>query len=94
MIEGMLWTALVLFGIAIAIALFRIMFGPSLPDRVVALDMIGVHLISAIAIISVIMDTKSFLEVILILGILAFISTIVFSKYIERGVVIERKRNL
>lgn len=93
MIEGMLWTALALFGIAIAIALFRIMFGPSLPDRVVALDMIGVHLISTIAIISVIMDTKSFLEVILILGILAFISTIVFSKYIERGVVIERKRD-
>lgn len=93
MIEGMLWTALVLFGVAIVIALFRIMFGPSLPDRVVALDMIGVHLISAIAIISVIFDTKSFLEVILVLGILAFVSTIVFSKFIERGVVIERKRD-
>lgn len=93
MIEGMLWTALVLFGIAIAIALFRIIFGPSLPDRVVALDMIGVQLISAIAIISVIMDTNSFLEVILVLGILAFVSTVVFSKFIERGVVIERKRD-
>lgn len=93
MIEGMLWTALVLFGIAIAIALYRIIFGPSLPDRVVALDMIGVQLISAIAIISVIMDTNSFLEVILVLGILAFVSTVVFSKFIERGVVIERKRD-
>ncbi|ASN04855.1 Na(+)/H(+) antiporter subunit F1 [Virgibacillus necropolis] len=94
MIEMMLYTALVLFGVSIAIALFRIIFGPSLPDRVVALDMIGVHLISAIAIISLILGTKSFLEVILILGVLAFIGTIVFSKYIERGVVIERKRDL
>ncbi|MBY7144965.1 Na(+)/H(+) antiporter subunit F1 [Virgibacillus sp. NKC19-3] len=93
MIETMLFTALTLFGIAIAIALFRIVIGPSLPDRVVALDMIGVNLVSGIAIISVLLGTKSFLEVILILAILAFISTIAFSKYIERGVIIERKRD-
>ncbi|MEW9675580.1 Na(+)/H(+) antiporter subunit F1 [Lentibacillus sp. L22] len=93
MIKMMLFTALVLFGVAIAIALFRIIFGPSLPDRVIALDMIGFLLLSAIGIISVIIGTTTFLDVILILGILAFISTVVFSKYIERGVVIERKRN-
>ncbi|RST72758.1 Na(+)/H(+) antiporter subunit F1 [Siminovitchia acidinfaciens] len=93
MIEMMLSTALVLFAIAIAIALYRIIRGPSIPDRVVALDMIVVNLISGIAVISVLLKTKAFLEVILILGILAFISTIALSKFIERGVIIERKRN-
>ncbi|MFD1852013.1 Na(+)/H(+) antiporter subunit F1 [Oceanobacillus bengalensis] len=93
MIEAMLYAALTLYGVAIAIALYRIIFGPSLPDRVIALDMIGVNLISAIAIISIVFGTRSFLDVILILGILAFISTIAFSKYIERGVIIDRKRN-
>lgn len=93
MIEIMLSTALVLFAIAIAIALYRIIRGPSIPDRVVALDMIVVNLISGIAVISVLLKTKAFLEVILILGILAFISTIALSKFIERGVIIERKRN-
>lgn len=93
MIEMMLSTALVLFTIAIAIALYRIIRGPSIPDRVVALDMIVVNLISGIAVISVLLKTKAFLEVILILGILAFISTIALSKFIERGVIIERKRN-
>ena len=92
MIEIMLRIALTLFGIAIVIALYRIVFGPSLPDRIIALDMIGVNLISGIAIISIIVDTKSFLDVILIVGILAFISTIAFAKYIERGVIIDRKR--
>ncbi|OZU89306.1 Na(+)/H(+) antiporter subunit F [Virgibacillus indicus] len=92
MIEIMLITSLALFGVAIAIALLRIIFGPSLPDRIIALDMIGVNLVSGIAIISVILATKAFLEVILILAILSFISTIAFSKYIERGVIIERKR--
>ncbi|GIN92406.1 Na(+)/H(+) antiporter subunit F [Siminovitchia terrae] len=93
MIEMMLTTALVLFAIAIAIALFRIIRGPSIPDRVVAMDMIVVNLISGIAVVSVLLETKAFLEVILILGILAFISTIALSKFIERGVIIERKRD-
>lgn len=93
MIQAMLYASITLFGVAIAITLYRIIMGPSLPDRVIALDMIGVNLISGIAIISIIFDTKSFLDVILILGILAFISTIAFSKFIERGGIIERKRN-
>lgn len=94
MIEIMLITALALFGVAIAIALIRIIIGPSLPDRVIAMDMIGVNLLSGIAIISILLQTKAFLEAILILGILAFISTIAFSKFLERGVIIERKRDL
>ncbi|WP_085993898.1 Na(+)/H(+) antiporter subunit F1 [Oceanobacillus senegalensis] len=93
MIDAMLYAALTLFGVAIVITLYRIVVGPSLPDRIIALDMIGVNLITAIAIISVILGTKAFLDVILILGILAFISTIAFSKYIERGVIIDRKRD-
>jgi len=93
MIQAMLITSLVLFAIAITVALYRIIVGPSLPDRVIALDMIGVQLVSAMAIISVILDTSAFLDVILILAILAFITTIAFSKSIERGVVIERNRD-
>jgi len=93
MIKGMLITSMVFFAIAIALALYSIIRGPSLPDRVISLDFIGVNLISAIAVISVFFHTKAFLEVILILGILAFISTIALSKYIERGVIIERKRD-
>lgn len=89
----MLTIALVSFAITIAIAVIRIILGPSMSDRVIALDMIGVNLIASIAVISIILKTRAFLEVILILGILSFIGTIAFSKYIERGVIIERKRS-
>ena len=64
-----------------------------MPDRVIALDMIGVNLIAMIAVVSIMLNTKAFLEVILILGILSFIGTIAFSKFIERGVIVERKRD-
>ncbi len=93
MIQIMMTTALVFFAIAIGMAVIRIILGPSMPDRVLALDVIGVNLIASIAVISVLMNTKVYLEVILILGILSFIGTIAYSKFIERGVVVERKRD-
>jgi multicomponent Na+:H+ antiporter subunit F len=68
--------ALVLFAIAIGIAVLRIVLGPSMPDRVLVLDVIGVNLLSSIAVISILMNTKVLLEVILIAGILSFIGTI------------------
>lgn len=88
--EMILLLALTFFMIAIALLLYRVIVGPSMPERAIALDTIGVNLISAIAIVSIVLSTKAFLEAILILGILAFIGTIAFSKYIERGVIVDR----
>lgn len=93
MIQLMLTTAIILFTITIGIAVLRIILGPSMPDRVLALDVIGVNLIAIIAVTSIIQNTKAYLEVILILGILSFIGTIAYSKFVERGVIVERKRN-
>jgi len=93
MLHMMLTVALIFFTLTIGIGLFRIIKGPSTPDRVVALDMIGVNLLSAIATVSVLFTTQVFLEAILILGLLAFISTIALSKFIDRGVIVEYKRD-
>ncbi|QPQ33574.1 MULTISPECIES: Na(+)/H(+) antiporter subunit F1 [unclassified Lysinibacillus] len=93
MVEKVLLIALALFSISIALSLYRVIKGPSMPDRAIALDTIGINLLSAIAIVSIVLKTKAYLEAILILGILAFIGTIAFTKYIERGVIVERKSN-
>ncbi|RAI81197.1 Na(+)/H(+) antiporter subunit F [Macrococcoides goetzii] len=84
--------ALVIYGIAIMIVLYRVIAGPSLPDRIVAFDSIGAMVMSSVSIICLIMDTTLFLEAILIIGVLSFISTIATSRFIERGVIFERKR--
>ncbi|MBO1002203.1 Na(+)/H(+) antiporter subunit F1 [Pseudogracilibacillus auburnensis] len=94
MIESILTISLILFGVAILITFIRIVIGPTFPDRVIAMDVIGVNLISAMAIVSVLFSTRAFYDVILVLGILAFISTISFSKFLERGAIIERKRDI
>ncbi|MFL8939153.1 Na(+)/H(+) antiporter subunit F1 [Rossellomorea oryzaecorticis] len=73
--------------------IYRVIKGPTIPDRVVALDAIGINLIAIVALISMIIDTYAFLSVILLLGILAFLGTVAFSKFLEKGEIIERERN-
>ncbi|ARD47433.1 Na(+)/H(+) antiporter subunit F1 [Sporosarcina sp. P33] len=70
--------------------LYRVWKGPSVPDRLVALDAVGVMLISAIALLSILLDTPFFIDAILLIAIMSFIGTVSFSKFIERGEIIER----
>lgn len=87
-----IWVCLILVLLSIAGLMYRILRGPSIPDRLIALDAIGVMLISAIALLSVIFDTGFFMEVILLIAIMSFIGTVSFSKFIEKGEIIERDR--
>lgn len=90
--ETVLITALCILMLAILANLYRVVKGPSSPDRVQALDSIGINLIASIAVFSVLLHTHAFFDLILLIGILSFIGTIAFARFIERGVVIERKR--
>jgi multicomponent Na+:H+ antiporter subunit F len=87
-----IWVCLILVLLSIAGLLYRVFRGPSIPDRLIALDAIGVMLISAIALLSVIFDTGFYMEVILLIAIMSFIGTVSFSKFIEKGEIIERDR--
>lgn len=93
MFEIVLNISLVIIAISAVLSSYRVFIGPSLPDRIIALDTIGINIIGLVAILSVVLDTQAFLDIILLIGILAFIGTISFSKFLERGEVIERNRN-
>lgn len=88
-----IWISLLIVILSMFGMLYRIFRGPSIPDRLVALDAIGVMFISATALLSVLFDTGFFLEVILLLAVLSFIGTVGFSKFIEKGKIIEHDRN-
>ena len=76
--------------LSILVAIYRVIKGPSTADRVQALDYIGINLIASIAIFSILLRTHAYFDLILLVGILSFVGTIAFSRYVERGVVIER----
>ncbi|AZS13254.1 Na(+)/H(+) antiporter subunit F1 [Paenibacillus motobuensis] len=90
--EIILTIALCLLMLAIMANLYRVIKGPSSADRVQALDSIGINLIASIAVFSVLLHTHAFFDLILLIGILSFIGTVAFARFIERGVVIERKQ--
>jgi len=66
----------------------RFLLGPSLADRVVALDLIIVIGIAMIAVYSIIIGNSSFLDLAMIFALIAFLSTVAFSYYLEK-----RKKN-
>ncbi|MBB4826998.1 multicomponent Na+:H+ antiporter subunit F [Sporosarcina luteola] len=88
-----IWICMIIVGLSMAGLMYRVFKGPSVPDRLIALDGIGVMLISAIALLSILFDTRFYIDVILLIAIISFIGTVSFSKFIERGEIIERERN-
>ena len=82
--------SIILITLAMIVIIYRLVKGPNPSDRVVALDTIGVCLISLVGLLSIIVETSFFLEIILLLAILSFIGTIAFSKFIEKGDIIVR----
>jgi multicomponent Na+:H+ antiporter subunit F len=85
----LLLLSLIILSLAVVGCLYRLLAGPSIPDRVAALDAIGVMLLSMIAVICMLLKTSAYFDIILLIGILTFIGTTAFARYIERGVVIE-----
>lgn len=89
MMEWILMASLFAFSVSIAVFLYRAVKGPSMPDRIIAMDTIGVNILAVMAILSVLLQTYAFFEVILLLGILSFVGTIAFAKFIEKGVLVD-----
>lgn len=85
--------AILCMSVAILGLIYRLIKGPSMPDRIVALDAIGINLVAIVALVCIFLNTNAFLEVILLIGILSFIGTVAFAKYLEKGVAIERDRD-
>lgn len=82
--------SLVVIAISILILLYRVVKGPTNPDRAVALDAIGINLMGLAGVIAVEIVTTQMNDVILLIGILLFIGTIAIAKYLEEGDIIDR----
>lgn len=69
---------------AFILAMVRLLTGPSLPDRVIALDLMAFVVIAFIIVFAVYSGQPAFLNVALALGLVAFLGTVAFARFIER----------
>jgi len=74
-----------MLSLAMFCAFFRLMRGPSLPDRVVALDLMATLVIGIVSVYSVVTGQSAYLDVAIILALIAFLGTVAFAYYIQRG---------
>jgi len=70
---------------AMVLAFVRVVRGPNLPDRVAALDLLGALGIAALSAYTVATGHSAYLDVGVVVGLIGFLGTVAFARYIERG---------
>lgn len=71
--------------LAFLLIFLRFLKGPKVVDRVVAIDLIITSGIGLIGVFGILYNNASFLDVAMILALIAFLSTIAFSYYLDNG---------
>jgi len=75
----------VMFVIAISMVTLRLLRGPSLSDRVVALDLIGTLAAGAVGVYAVTQDEPIYIFVSIVLALVLFVGTVAFAYHLEKG---------
>ena len=70
--------------LALLLTFARLLRGPSLPDRVIALDMTATLSIGVVAVYALATGQPALLDVAIVLALLVFLGTVGFAYYIER----------
>jgi len=66
-------------------SLYRAIVGPTLADRVVAINMVSTKVSIIIILVALFLDEKNYVDVALIYAMVSFITTVSVAKYLERG---------
>jgi multicomponent Na+:H+ antiporter subunit F len=74
--------------LAIVPCIYRIIKGPTIPDRVIALDAMTTVIVVMLGIYSFDRGSVFFMDVALVLSIIAFVGTVTIAKYLDEGVVL------
>jgi multicomponent Na+:H+ antiporter subunit F len=76
--------ALAMLGAAACLTFIRLLKGPTLPDRVVAIDLIGVLMVCILVVTAAATGQQAFLDVGMVVALISFVGTVAYSRYIER----------
>lgn len=77
-----LWVALLVLGLSFFLTVWRVVKGPTLPDRVLALDMLVGIVIGFIALIAIRTGFTLYIDIAISLGLVGFLATVAFARFI------------
>lgn len=85
MLEIVSQATLVMLGAALIVALIRLLRGPTLPDRIVAMDLIGVLVVGLIVVLAASSGVRAMLDAAIVIALIGFLGTVAYATYVERG---------
>lgn len=77
-----IWIALILLSVAFLLTVVRIVNGPTLPDRVIGLDVLTGIAIGFIAVIGIDTGFTLYVDIAIALGLVGFLATVAFARFI------------
>ena len=81
--------ALHMVGLAMLMSLWRLLRGPTVPDRILGLDTLYVNTIAALILFGMYLRSSVFFEAALVIAMLGFVGTVMLSKYVLRRDIVE-----
>jgi multisubunit Na+/H+ antiporter MnhF subunit len=90
MIEVVTTLAVLILALCIVMAAYRVFAGPSKPDRVIALEVIGTNVVGLIVVLGIRSGSRVYVEAALVIALLSFLGTVSLAKYLAGGAVIDR----
>ncbi len=75
--------------LALGLNLWRLLKGPTVGDRIVALDTMVINAIALIVLIGIAKANDTYFEAALLLAMVGFISTVAYCKFMLRGDIVE-----
>ena len=77
--------SLAILGVALVVSFVRLAKGPTLPDRVVAMDLIGVLVVGLIVVLAGWTGVRATLDAAVVIALIGFVGTVAYATYVERG---------
>lgn len=78
-----------IMGLALLLNLWRLLHGPDLPDRILALDTLYINTVALLVLFGIYMDSTAYFEIALLIAMMGFVGTVAVCKYLLRGDIIE-----
>jgi multicomponent Na+:H+ antiporter subunit F len=85
MLEVVSHATLVTLGVALLVAFVRLVKGPTLPDRIVAMDLFGVLVVGLIVVLAGSSGVRATLDAAIVIALVGFLGTVAYATYVERG---------
>jgi multicomponent Na+:H+ antiporter subunit F len=84
MLDTSIALTLTMLALAAVLTFIRLVRGPTLPDRVIAIDLIGVLFVCLLVVMAASTGQLAFLDVAIVMALISFVGTVAYARFVER----------